>query len=239
MKKNMMMRLASVLLIAVLMSTCAISGTFAKYVTSDSGSDTARVAKFGVEVNNDGSLFLEDYAKNDSSYTLGTNTVESVDSWNVIAPGTTWSNTDVVLSGQPEVAVKVTYEITTLTVSGDWKDDLSVEYFPIIFNVAGKDYYIGMDSTVDSIDTLIAAVKTAVAGYSKTYEPNTDLSTKATDALDITWRWEFDGAATGATLNGYQTDERDTDIGDKAAKATAGNELKIELAIKTTVTQID
>ena len=47
MKKNTMMRLASVLLIAVLMSTCAISGTFAKYVTSDSSSDSARVARWG------------------------------------------------------------------------------------------------------------------------------------------------------------------------------------------------
>ena len=50
MKKNFMMRAASVLLVAVMLTTCAISGTFAKYVTSDSGSDFARVAKFGVTV---------------------------------------------------------------------------------------------------------------------------------------------------------------------------------------------
>ena len=34
MKTNIMMRVASTLLIAVLLSTCAISGTFAKYITS-------------------------------------------------------------------------------------------------------------------------------------------------------------------------------------------------------------
>lgn len=51
MKKNKIMRIASVLLVAVILTTCAISGTFAKYVTSGSGSDTARVAKFGVTVN--------------------------------------------------------------------------------------------------------------------------------------------------------------------------------------------
>ena len=44
MKKNKMMRIASVLLVAVILTTCAISGTFAKYVTSGNGSDNARVA---------------------------------------------------------------------------------------------------------------------------------------------------------------------------------------------------
>ena len=46
--KNKMMRIASVLLVAALITTCAISGTFAKYVTKVSGEDTARVAKWGI-----------------------------------------------------------------------------------------------------------------------------------------------------------------------------------------------
>ena len=50
MKKNRMMRLASILLICVLLTTSVISGTFAKYVTADTGSDNARVAKWGVEL---------------------------------------------------------------------------------------------------------------------------------------------------------------------------------------------
>ena len=43
MKKNKMMRLASFLLIAVLLTTSVISGTFAKYVTTDAQWDSARV----------------------------------------------------------------------------------------------------------------------------------------------------------------------------------------------------
>ena len=64
MKKNTMMRVASALLVAVLLSTCAISGTFAKYVTTASGSDTARVAKWDVQISGiaDG-LFAKTYAK--------------------------------------------------------------------------------------------------------------------------------------------------------------------------------
>ena len=64
MKKNRMMRLASILLVATLMSTCTISGTFAKYVTTASGSDTARVAKWGVTVTANGALFDHVYEKN-------------------------------------------------------------------------------------------------------------------------------------------------------------------------------
>ncbi|MFR0985955.1 MAG: hypothetical protein ACLSFZ_04975 [Frisingicoccus sp.] len=45
MKKNRMMRLASSLLVLTLLTTCVISGTFAKYTTQAGGSDTARVAK--------------------------------------------------------------------------------------------------------------------------------------------------------------------------------------------------
>ena len=44
MKTNKMMRIASVLLVAVLLTTCVISGTFAKYTTTVSATSTANVA---------------------------------------------------------------------------------------------------------------------------------------------------------------------------------------------------
>ena len=61
MKKNRMMRLASGLLVAVLMTTSMISGTFAKYVTTASASDNARVAKWGVTLAANGLLYSEVY----------------------------------------------------------------------------------------------------------------------------------------------------------------------------------
>lgn len=51
MKKNKMMRIASVLLVAVLLSTCAIAGTFAKYTSTVNGSDSVTVAKWSIKVN--------------------------------------------------------------------------------------------------------------------------------------------------------------------------------------------
>ena len=80
MKKNRMMRLASILLICVLLTTSVISGTFAKYSTHASSNDLARVANWGFERTNSmdlTDLFLGAYAN-----------VRSQNSDNVIAPGT-------------------------------------------------------------------------------------------------------------------------------------------------------
>ena len=78
MMKNKMMRAASILLVAVLLSTCAISGTFAKYVTTASGTDTARVAKWGVVITANGNLFNKTYAfKKDNQIATETNSVIS------------------------------------------------------------------------------------------------------------------------------------------------------------------
>lgn len=108
MKKNVMMRLACFLLVAVLISTSAISGTYAKYTTQDAGKDEARVAKWGVELQVIGNLYGDTYMDNivkDADDT-GTNIrVQSVDkAADVVAPGT--KNTEgftFSLKGKPEV----------------------------------------------------------------------------------------------------------------------------------------
>lgn len=108
MKKNVMMRLASFLLVAVLISTSAISGTYAKYTTQDSGKDEARVAKWGVELQVFGNLYGDTYTnqivKEDTDN--GDNIrVQSVDkAADVVAPGTkNEEGFTFSLKGQPEV----------------------------------------------------------------------------------------------------------------------------------------
>lgn len=125
MKKNKMMRLASSLLVAVLLTSSVISGTFAKYVTSDEAEDTARVAKWGITVLASGNLFGTDYQKNDSSDTADriTATSTSVSSDNtddIVAPGTlNDEGVSFVIDGDsPEVAYDVTAKVpagTTVT----------------------------------------------------------------------------------------------------------------------------
>ena len=61
MKKNVMMRVASIMLVLVLMTSSVISGTFAKYVTDVTTDDSARVARWGVEFVTNSDLFATQY----------------------------------------------------------------------------------------------------------------------------------------------------------------------------------
>lgn len=235
MKKNLMMRMASVLLIAVLMSTCAISGTFAKYVTSAEGTDTARVAKWGVTITPNGTLFEKQYGKDDGTYTLGDDTVVSSDEWKLVAPGTTDGLTEVVLAGTPEVATRVTYA-ATVNLDG-WVLSDSTEYCPIVISVEGVTYGTNVTDATNKYATvaeLETAVKNAIEACKKDYEPNTNLATKATDVPSVTWSWAFETGADEAAK--VENNKKDTDLGNKAA---AGNHAVIQITITTTVTQID
>lgn len=220
MKKNKMMRIASVLLVAVILTTCAISGTFAKYVTSGNGSDSARVAKFGVTVTGTADTFKETYAKDDSSFALEANTVVSTK--NVVAPGTSGSMAAFTITGTPEVAVRVKFA-GTLELGDKWVDSASTYYCPIEVTV-GSTVFKGLDYT--SADEFETAVNEKIENYSKDYVANTNLSSIGADAPAISWKWAFTG----------NDDIKDTYLGDQAA---AGNAAEISLAVTATVTQID
>lgn len=220
MKKNRMMRVASALLVAVLLSTCAISGTFAKYVAKGSGSDTARVAKWGVQVTGTAETFADTYAKDDGSFIVTTNTVESTE--DVVAPGTTGNMAAFTITGTPEVAVRVKFE-GTLELGDKWVDSISAYYCPIEITV-GTTTYKGLDYA--SADAFETAVNAAIATYSNDYAAGTDLSGIGADAPAISWAWAFEG----------NDDAKDTYLGDQAA---VGNAAEIYLAVTATVTQID
>lgn len=220
MKKNKIMRIAAGLLVAVILTTCAISGTFAKYVTSTPGSDSARVAKFGVTVTGNADTFKETYAKDNMGFTLDANTVVSTE--DVVAPGTGGSMAAFTLSGTPEVAVNVAFT-GALELGDKWVDSTSAYYCPIEITVSGNTFK-GTDFT--SADLFEAAVNDEIANYSKDYAANTtDLSTIGADAPAISWAWAFEG-----------NDIKDTYLGDQAA---AGNAATISLSVTATVTQID
>ncbi|MBR6506767.1 MAG: hypothetical protein IKT37_04105 [Clostridia bacterium] len=230
MKKNVMMRVASVLLVAVMLTTCVISGTFAKYVTSGNSFDSARVAKWGVAIEARGTTFATEYDTDDALVSgVISKSVISSDSSNLVAPGTTGTLAESVITGTPEVAVNVKYE-ATLDISGSWTDG-SEEYFPVYFTVGGRtfgtdDSGLGFDVTCANIAELETAVNNAIAAYSANYNPNTNLST--TTPLAVTWNWAFSTSA--------ENDVRDTYLGNLAANDNPGI---ITLAIITTVTQID
>lgn len=228
MKKNKMMRVASALLVAVLLTTSVISGTFAKYVTADNTGDSARVAEFGVEVVVTGdNIFDATYTDEDADYNGWAVNAGTDD---VVAPGTTKANlTDLTLTGTPEVAVRVAYT-ATLTLE-NWEDQNGDEYCPLVFTVEGTEYKID-GSTITNIAGLKAAVEEAIADCSKDYEPNTNLAATAstTDAPTVAWSWPYSTSDAN--------DIKDTHLGDVAAK-TPANAATVELNTAVTITQIN
>lgn len=112
MKKNHMMRIASVLLVVILLTTCAISATFAKYTSTGKATATATVASWDVKLNNQAfsdtlTFNLFDTAAKDSDGTSAETDVVA----GKIAPGTTGSFA-LTLTNSSEVNAKYTISYT-------------------------------------------------------------------------------------------------------------------------------
>lgn len=227
MKKNVMMRVASVLLVAVMLTTCVISGTFAKYVTSDTGSDFARVAKWGVAIEADSfGMFEMDYATTDTATFTGTYSVSSAagDRDDVLAPGTAGSFANIAITGTPEVAVEVEI-VATVAISENWKDGSDKYYCPVNITIGGTTLY---GNNYASAADFAAAIEAEIEGKSAVYAPNTNLDSIYDNTnLDLAWSWAFS--------TGDINDIRDTALGDKAVS----EDLTISIGVGITVTQVD
>ncbi len=228
-RKNWTMRAAVLMLALVLITSCFVGGTFAKYVTGESGSDTARVAKFGVNITANGTTFAKEYKTDDPevSGTITKSVISSTDE-NLVAPGTKGEMVKMQLSGKPEVAVNVKYTANKIKLTGWTLADDSF-YCPLVFKV-NNDTIDGKDYT--SATELENAIKTAIEGYSKNYAPNQDLTKVKNDSLAFSWEWPFSTTNDDNTNN----DAKDTYLGDQAADNNAST---VAIEIATTVTQID
>jgi hypothetical protein len=258
------MRLASGLLVLTLVTTSILSGTFAKYVTSDSASDSARVAKFGAVVTASGSLFGTTYIDAAGGNTPGgaaadlTVVSSSNPQDNVVAPGTkNDTGITVAFSGAPEVDValsvvmtdgykevflKANQDLPDMT-TGDTEDDFdnAADYYPVKFTLTQT---IGANTTTLVNAGRLTAVETELEELSATIDANTDLATTI-GTLTLTWAWDFGNSGAGTF------DQQDTLLGDLAAGTTlapapnpalvAGTDyvLTTDAAINVTITQID
>lgn len=258
MKKNRMMRLASMLLVAVLVTTSTISGTFAKYVTSNSATDVARVAKFGVEVKSSGYLFDKMYK--DSKVTdVALSTVFSSTSEKVVAPGT--NNADdpltFMVTGTPEVDVNVKVEVSggneiflkkgehpnmTTGVVGDKMNMTALldDYYPVVFTLKQTNE-LGTKVTTGKLSDIM----TELNNLDQDYTAGANLADKV-GGLELTWAWKFQETTGGPDAYDIY-DQCDTLLGDLAAGTAeavdnvnaADYNLETDLAITITVTQLD
>lgn len=234
MKKNKMMRLASALLVLTLLTTCVISGTFAKYVTSNDATDTARVAAWGVDIVFQGKM--------DKVYELNTTNLEDTKhvaysgTNKIIAPGTSGTFLAVELSGTPEVASKVTYT-SNFDISSNWLDENGDYYCPLVVTVTGnndddpeKETYDIYGMAYASAELFEAAVNAQIALCTKEYDASTDLSGVDADNIVVSWAWYYN------PYHSTQTNENDTWLGDQAANSI---DITVSLQLYVTVTQID
>jgi hypothetical protein len=243
MKRNIPIRVAVCLLIGTLLSTSMVSGTFAKYVVQDSSTDTARVAKFGVSLESSGTLFSDTYRKQESGNTPGKNgdstgyttltvvsssvkgTSTDHDGVNgtdkVVAPGT--KNTDGLtfsVTGTPEVAVKVTFDVEgsdvwlgagtypDMTLATTYNDTYeatdtftaSDAYYPIKYTLS-KQNGVNTDKTPKwetvtnyvgvTLNDIVTYLNTLCSNDGNIYDANTNLAT-AIGTYKLTWKWDFE-----------------------------------------------
>ena len=171
MKKNAMLKIAAVLLVAVLLTTCAISSTFAKYV-STKGTQTARarVAKWGVTT--------EMALNSDFGMTYGSNgdAGRVVADSGVVAPGTMGKlEFEYTISGSTEVSGKIEFDVV---VTNDRE-------IPLVFSLDGSTY-----------DLTAADLEDELALADITFEPGeTFADTKYTGVKEIYWMWDYEVSA--------------------------------------------
>lgn len=224
MKKNKMMRAASALMVATLLTTSVISGTFAKYTTSANTQDGARVAVWGFKPT---TINISNLFKNAYDSTVKSGDEHQCD---VIAPGTTGrAEFGFTYNGSVD-APEVAY-----TFSVDTEGSLCSEYIENNPNILWKLD----DGAFGTWDKLLADIE-ALSGDSsgtKVYNPGELPANfnKTTYKHTVTWKWEFqtqDDSTTTSQDEMSTQDVKDTALGNDA---TAGVNLKITI----TATQKD
>ncbi len=228
-------RIVALLAVLCLITTCFVGTTLAKYTVTSEAGDSARVAKFGVEIVSADKMFNDSYKDAETTYTANEEgdaiTVQAdTEGTNVVAPGTKGALVGFAVTGTPEVDVTVTY-VADLALTG-WEVD-GAYYCPIVITVNDEDIDGGSFASAAEFE---AAVEEAIEEKAATYDTNTDLSA-VNDDVKVSWAWAFEGDDDGAAAG--QTDALDTALGDNAAGIDGGTAANIALTIETTITQVD
>lgn len=211
MEKNKTMRMILITLLIAMIALVLVSGTYAKYTSSASGSDTARVAKWSFIVGGNDivaeNTFTFDLFKTikDTDGKDETDVV-SANADRVIAPGTSGSF-DLVLENKSETSAKysVTYTVT------------NTESIPVQFSVNGTDW----KDNIEELNISTSATDTKLD------------ANNGTKTITIQWRWAYENTKENATTEDKKaTDEKDMTLG-KVGTA------KLIVQADVTATQID
>ena len=169
-RSSMMVRLVAALAVTMMFTMCFVGGTFAKYTSSATGTDSATVTKWSFKVGE------KDIATNDTFTFDLFKTIKDSDGINnetemnpvdgsIIAPGTQGSF-DLVLKNESQVTAQYAIDYT-VTNNND---------IPVKFSVDG-----GTTWTNDLAD-VAASDSTKLAANS------------GTTTIKVQWKWDFNGS---------------------------------------------
>ena len=238
MKKNRMMRLASILLVCVLLTTSVISGTFAKYVTQSGSQDTARVAKWGftdtatISLDN---LFDDVY---DGENGIQGVTVDGTD--NIIAPGTTNEvSFQFIFAGEggnnfaPEVDYTFVVSTAGSTIDPHIEENPNIQwgldgqYFD---NADGKSW-TKLLAAIDALDGNVTDNKYEAGDLPDAFYGTADNNTVGNGAASHTVSWQW--------LINESNAEDDKQNKIDTAMGNAPDLEKVTLIVSITATQVD
>ena len=168
-RSSMMVRLVAVLAVVMMFTMCFVGGTFAKYTSSGTGTDSATVAKWSFKVGETDiattNTFAFDLFKTikDSNGTDNETDI-SPDDGTIIAPGTQGSF-DLVLKNESQVTAQYAIDYTVTNTSN----------IPVKFSVDGGTTW------TDTLDDVVASDETKLA-----------VGSVAT-TITVQWKWDFNG----------------------------------------------
>lgn len=213
------------LLVAIVVTSYSVSGTYAKYVSKIDLADEARVAKW--DITGPTSSTNIDLFKSSYEYSSNGIVVKALDDKDVVAPGTS-GQYSFQLSGSVETNHKITITATgenkvvltktTTTEPTDGSDPVTTtttDYDPLKFCVkAGND---SDGCTWADFATLKSELGKLYSGEGKVYAPGAVDNTEYT----IFWKWDFNG-----------DDAKDTELGKNSSSHSV--DLKINITAEQT-----
>lgn len=176
-RSSMMVRLVAVLAVTMMFTMCFVGGTFAKYTSSATGTDSATVAKWSFKVGETDIATTDTFAFDLFKTVKDTGGADEADinpaDGSIIAPGTQGSF-DLVLTNASQVTAQYAIDYT-VTNTGN---------IPVKFSVDGGTTW------TDDLADVTASDSTKLAANS------------GTTTITVQWRWVFDGNDTTDTALG-------------------------------------
>ena len=229
MKKNKLFLLGLFVVFAAVLSLSLVSNTLAKYTSSATGSDTARVAKWGIVLNvtADNVLYNEDKTGNEV-------TGAKVTAAELAAPGTYQKLTTVSLTGTPEVSYKI---IVNVDLELENWEIAEGEYCPLTFTVDNASFT--KTGTIAELEVALEkAILTAITGqdassasagvddyangytFTASYDAGEEVPASVRDGVLVDWKWAFEGE-----------NAKDTELG---VKGNATINFKLSITVEQT-----